>query len=181
MYPSTYTLTVPADDEVPLIAVCPSVIGLVMVKPELLDTPLIVTAFDDVLSVSPDAVAFADTVVPEVSDKPVTLQVPTDDVVVEPNSVAPLYSFIVVPAASTDVPEMVAIVVPVQYDPVIIGAKLVALTAADVTVTEAEALDRQFVPLIALAVITAPTVKVRPEAVQLVPLATVDPILVDPE
>ena len=59
----------------------------------------------------------------------------------------------VVPAASTEVPDTDETVVAVQYDPVIAGVKVVVLEP-DITVRLLEAIERQLVPEMALAVIT---------------------------
>jgi hypothetical protein len=91
---------------------------------------------------------------PDVNDNPEIVHVPLDAVVADPKSVEPPeYKWIVVPAASTEVPEMVLIVELVQYEPLITGA-IEAPRDAVVTVSELEAFDKQFVPEIAFAVIT---------------------------
>ena len=59
--------------------------------------------------------------------------------------------------------------------PLIVGAVLVVVVTAAVTVRLFEAFDKQLVTLIALAVTTWPAENERPDIVHEVPLATVDP------
>lgn len=141
-------------------------------SPELLDTPFIVTLFELTLCVFPLAVALAVTEVPDESDSPTTFHVPNEDVVVDPSNVAPLYKSIVVPVASTEVPDIEVMVDAVQYVPVITGAKVTPPAVAN-TVKLFEAFDKQSVPEIAFAVMTKPDVNVKPDAVQLVPTAVI--------
>jgi hypothetical protein len=149
------------------------------VKPLLLETPRMVTLFEETLCAFPVAVAFAVIVVLADKDNPVTVHVPVDVVVVVPRTVAPLRSCIVVPVASTEVPETLETVLDVQYDPVITGASVVP-PEADVTVTLDDAFERQFAPEIAFAVMICPDKNVNPVIVQFVPLAIVEPMLVEP-
>ena len=121
----------------------------------MLESPFIVTLFDGALCVFPTAVALAVMVVPEAMVNPVTVHVPVARVVVEPSNVTPLYTWMVVPVASTEVPDTAEIVLAVQYEPVMIGAN-VAPPDGDVTVTVLEAFERQFVPEMAFAVIACP-------------------------
>jgi hypothetical protein len=153
--------------------VCPSVIGLVTARPALLVLLPMVTLPDAALTNLPLAVAVAVITAPGDKLSPVSVHALVALEVVVPTDTLFENTSIVVPLASVVDPEMEFTVVAEQYVPCITGAAEVVVTVFDV-----EALEMQFVPDSAFAVMTCPNVNVRLATVQFVPEAVVVPICV---